>query len=393
MNKLVSGFRSVHFSKALVELFLSRLMLRTAFEFTTLFLPIFFFLELGRSFETVAFIFILLYGFHALLTPLTAKLLQFFSMRDLMIVAVPLSAVAILSLSFWDQNPALSLSLFVVLTVLYKSLYWVPYHVDFAEFSEKGSRGRQLSILGNVKQIVSIVIPIAGGVMIATYGFSVSFVVAALFCLLAVPLLFFIPENREEYSFGYFETFKKLFQKQNRRLLLGYVGDGAQMSITRVVWPIFIFLLLNEEYEAVGVVTALTIVGIMILRMVTGNLLDKWSQTRVVTLSSIVLMTGWVVKTFVETAFQIFVVDTYHRFGRAMSRLSVDTATYDQSADNERYIDEFTALKEIALGIGRVGMLLLVIFVFAVTSIKFAFIAAAVASLFVTAMAKTEKLT
>ncbi|MAF59545.1 hypothetical protein CL631_01700 [bacterium] len=64
--------------------------------------------------------------------------------------------------------------------------------------------------------------------------------------------------------------------------------------------------------------------------------------------------------------------------------LSLNANMYDHSADNSHYIDEFTTLREMALGVGRVLILGLVVIFVSFGSIKIAFVAAAVAALLVT---------
>lgn len=54
---------------------------------------------------------------------------------------------------------------------------------------------------------------------------------------------------------------------------------------------------------------------------------------------------------------------------------------YEQAVDSGHYIDEYTVLREIALGIGRVAMLLFLVAVTSIFSIGASFFVAAVVSL------------
>ncbi len=54
---------------------------------------------------------------------------------------------------------------------------------------------------------------------------------------------------------------------------------------------------------------------------------------------------------------------------------------YTQAADSGHYIDEYTVLREIALNIGRLGMLILVFFLTQSFSLASAFFLAALVSL------------
>lgn len=381
----LKDYKDVHFSRDIIILYSNRMLLQIAFGVVGIFFPIFFFLEFNYSFLTVALIYILVYTGHGLLTPIGAKLIKLFGMRRLMIISVPFALLGMGVMYFWEVNPISVLFTHILLITLYKVLYWVPYHVDFALFADRKARGRQLSVLLNISELVLVFTPLLGGFIIAVYGFQSIFIISTIIFLAAIPSLFLISSNpKEEYSYGYFETFKHLFKKENRPILLGYSADGAQATVSSVIWPIFIFLLLDEKFLTVGIVASLTLIVVIVFQLLVGDLIDRWSRKKVLTIGSILYSTGWIIKTFVETAFQIFLVDAYHNLGRTVSRVSIDTNTYIQSVDNGHYIDEFTALKEIALNLGRVLMLIFVIIVVSFATIKVTFIAAAITTLFIT---------
>jgi len=384
MRLSLRDYSRIDFSKDTIVLYINRIFLQVALGVIGIFFPIFYFIEFNQSFFAVALIYICVYAGHGLITPITARLIYSLGMRKMMMISVPFALIGVGVLYFWDFNPIIVLILHMLFLVLYKAFYWLPYHVDFALFSNKKARGRQLSILLNISEIILVFTPLFGGYIIATYGFQHIFIISTTLFLLAIPPLFFISNPKEKYSFGYLETFKHLFKKENRPVLLGYGADGAQSTISAIVWPIFIFMLFDEKFLTVGVVAALTLVAIIVFRLFIGDLVDTWNRGKMQTIGSILYMTGWIIKTLVETAFQVFLVDTYHNLGRTVSRVSFDTNTYTQSADNGHYVDEYTALKEIALNIGRVLMLIFVIVVVSFTTIKVTFIAAAFATLLMT---------
>ncbi|MBL7045805.1 MAG: MFS transporter [Parcubacteria group bacterium] len=384
MRLSIKDFKGVSFSQNTRTLYLNRLLMQVAFGVVSIFMPIFFYQEFGGSFAMVALIYALIYLGHMFLAPVGAMLFKYISLRMSMLIGVPFALFSLLSLAFWSVNPWTFLALHIFFIVIYKVLYWVPYHVDFSLFSDKNARGRQLSVLLNLSSLVAVITPIVGGFFIAKYGFDASFVLAAFFFTLSIPPLFFIPAIREKYEFGYFETFKKLFSKKQRPLFLGYAGDGAQSTVTAVVWPIFIFLIFDGGLTTVGLVTGATFAAIIFIRFLVGDLFDRWSHKKVLTTGSIIIMSGWLIKVFVETAFQVFLVDTYHSVGRAVNRLSLNANMYDHSADNGHYVDEFTTLREMALGVGRILMLALAALFVAFLTIKAAFIAAAFSALLVT---------
>lgn len=369
-------------SKNLAAVYGNRILIQAGFSVILVFLPTFFFLELGESLTNVILVYGIAYLIHALLTPYTARLICTWGMRKLMMVAVvPFLVVGMGALAFWEVAPLLMLLVYVVGWAIYRALYWVPYHVEVTSFLDKEHRGRQVSIYTNVVAGLLIIAPLIGGFLINQFGFVAAFVLSLiLFSSSFIPLLS-MRETHEEFSFGYFETFQRLFSKKNRPLLLAYAGDGAQNIVNLIFWPVFIFLVLQGDFVAVGIISALVTLATFIIRFIAGEMIDKASKAQILLFSSVVYTTGWFLKIFAQTGVQIFLFDAYHQAGRAVHRVSFDAGTYEQSADNGHFVDEFTVLKEMAMNVGRIAMLIVGGVLAAFFGIKVAFILAAVASL------------
>ncbi len=376
-------YLDLNISKDLKFLYLVRILLQIAFGMVGLFLPIFFYTKFSYSFTAVILIFIINFSLVFFLYPLSAKMLNRIDMKWMMVMSIPFALISMLVLYFWDYSPYFIATISVLMIVIYKILYWTPYHVDFAKFTDNDMRGRQISLLRNISQLVGIITPFISGIIITFFTFKGAFLASVIVFILSMVPAFFIKKTRENFSWGYFETFKKLFHKKNRDLLIAYMADGAQTVVTAIVWPIFIFLLLNGEYLIVGIISSVTVFAIIVIRMIIGDLIDTWNQKKMLVIGSTLNTFGWIIKLFIETAFQIFVADTFHNMGRVVHRTSVDTTQYDQAVDNGHYIDEYTVLRELALNIGRILMLSLAFVISLFFSIKFIFIFAAIATILV----------
>lgn len=388
----LKDYRDVSFPHNIVSLYLNRLLLQVAFNVVGIFFVIFLYVEFDHSISTVVAIFTVIHLTYAALAPLSARLLSVAGLKRMMMVALPFAFIAAFSLFFWEKSPLLVLGIYTVAIVLYKTLYWVPYHIDFAQFTDRATRGRQITVFKNVSQIALAVMPAIGGFVIIFFDYDVLFLLsAALFLTAFLPLLF-IKNTYETFSFRYGETWKRLVAKENRSLALAYFGDGAQSGITMIIWPIFIFILLGGEYATIGVISTLVLLGLIALRFVVGTIVDRWSRTKTLTIGSILYTSGWLLKVFIETAFQIVLVDIYHKAGNVVNRLSFETSTYDAAADNGHYIDEFTVLKEIALNGGRAIMLVVVGVGIAFLGIKIAFVIGAIMTLLMTLLNRRRPL-
>lgn len=332
-----------------------------------LFGPIFWYVISGESWVFVAVYYGLLYTTTILILPWWAKLIKSFSMHIMMMVGTLSMALYFVGLYGLDQAHRLEwgwLAVLVFLAQFNHCFYWIPYHIDFARFVNKNHRGRQLSFLSILVSLVGIVLPVFSGFVIDKFGYSVLYVFGMVIVFISILPLFFIQRTREEYAFGYLETFKKLFAKQHFRTNLAYVADGCQGFIGSIVWPVFIFMLLRGKYLEIGLISAGIVLVICILQFVTGEIVDKRNKQRLIKTGSLLYSLGWVLKAIVSVGWQIFLVGIYHDLMGIFFRTPFDVLTYEIAADAGHYVDEFTVLREMTLHFGRViaAIISLVIF-------------------------------
>jgi len=89
------------------------------------------------------------------------------------------------------------------------------------------------------------IIPVFSGWLLMQYGYNVLFILAILiFTLSSVPLLS-LEKTDEKYDWTYRRAWKEFFSKKRRRTVLAYAGDGAETIISEMIWPIFIWSLLQ----------------------------------------------------------------------------------------------------------------------------------------------------
>ena len=77
----------------------------------------------------------------------------------------------------------------------------------------------------------------------------------------------------------------------------------------------------------------------IILQLTVGRLADKFSKRKMIKWGNVIYASGWVAKIFIGTAFQIFIVSTYHNLAKIFSRTPFDALTYEKAADQGHYVD------------------------------------------------------
>lgn len=98
-----------------------------------------------------------------------------------------------------------------------------------------------------------------------------------------------------------------LVKKKKRKRFLSYAADGAQNIVGIAFWPLFIWLVLDQNYSAVGIVSSIIILASVVLRLVVGDYTDKIDKRKLLKIGSYLYALGWVFKIFVATGFHVFI--------------------------------------------------------------------------------------
>lgn len=382
-NQLSKFIRYSSFSKDFKILCLYQVILSLANGMIGLFLPIFFFKAFSYSIYWVILFFGVGYFLYSIFLPLGAMLMSKIGLKKSMILGRFIMILFYITLLFVPQNVILFSILAEFILLVFRLLYWVPYHTDFAKFTEGKLRGREIAYIRSLIYLVGIIAPVLAGLILSRYSFNYLFIVALFIMVVSLLPLFKISPTKEHFSFSYFQTFKILLGKKNRHNLIAYAADGAQGFVGIVVWPIFIFRILNGKYLAIGSISALIIALTIISQLLIGDYTDIFKKKNIIKLGSILYSFGWILKGLVVTAFNIVFAGIFQNLSALLLRTPFDALFYEKAADHGSYIDEYTVLREIALNSGRTIIAIITAFLIIFLGIRVSFYLAAIVSLFV----------
>ncbi len=371
---LTPGFRA---------LFSGRLIQFVANGLLGLFLPIFFLDKLGGRVELVFLYYLIGHIAYGLIVPFGAQYLNKIGLNNSLRISIVFWCLFYILLFFIDRNVYLFLALSIVSLTILRTLFWMPYHVDVAEFTDKKDRGKEVSIMWGARTILGVIMPIVAGLLLAKFSFNFVFVVAMIFYASALIPFIKLPNIEEEYSWGYFETFKNCFLPETKKIFFANMANGAENAVGLIIWPIFIFQLLNGDFLKVGIISSLIVFVTVILQLTVGKYTDLFDKRKMLKYGSLFYASGWLAKVFVLTAGQIFVVGAYHSLALIFKDTPFDTLNYEIMADQGHYIDEYTVVKEIAVQAGKVLILVFAIIIALNFGLNWTFALAATASLFI----------
>jgi MFS family permease len=369
---------SKHPSRALIELYWSVGMNDLAKGAVSVFEPIYLY-SIGYSIKHIIVFYLMVYGGYVLLLPFLGRLVGkmgyehsiFYSQFFFIAYYLTLFGTARFGFLFFISPFIFSIQ---------KCLYWPAYHADFAVFSDKAQRGREVGGVEILSMFMFIVGPFIGGAILEWTNFSVLFIVTAgLFILSALPLMR-IKEVFEPVKFSYNDVFDQLLDIRHRRNFAAYLGFGEEL-IVLTLWPIFIYVVI-KDYFNIGAVVALATLTTSFIVLFLGRLADKYKKERIVRWGSLFYAIVWLLRVWATKAWHVFALDSTSRIAKETLIVPLVATTYNNA--KKMGVLTYMVFYEQSIAVAKfvTALLLLLILQFVTTPWTVIFMVAAVFSLF-----------
>ncbi|MFC1625337.1 MFS transporter [Patescibacteria group bacterium] len=377
-------------SHGFVSLYTGKTIIMIATGLLGLFLPIFIFNLFGQNFFYTALYFATSCFLYPLALFFSVKFLNKFGFRRALRLSIFMGAAYYALFYFIDEtNWLYFIPAVLIVVTLYRILYWVPYHVDFAKFTDPKNRGREVSVIWATREVIGIFIPLIAGFVIVRFGFDALFITSIILYLVSGIPYITIPRTREKFSWGYMETLKNFFSKQRRKEMIAFASDGAERSALLLIWPIFIFQVLKGDYLKIGIISTFIIAFSVIIQLILGKKIDmSLKKEKVLKVGSALSSISWFIKIFIETTLHVFVIGAFHNLTRIFMRTPFQTLSYEIAADQGHYVDEYTVIRELAINLGRTLILVLAAVMSIYFTLNYLFILAAIASILLNLLRK-----
>ena len=184
----VSHYFSKKVSRQLSELYASVAIMDFAISAIAIFEPIYLW-TLGYSLQSIMLFYLAVYGLYFLIIPLGGKFVGQAGYEKTIFISTFFLTLFYFCLFLIPYHPVF-LVLAVFMYAIQKTLYWPAYHGDFAEFSDRTSRGRQAASMETITMFVYVLGPFVGGFILKFFSFNVLFLVVSLLFLASnLPLL------------------------------------------------------------------------------------------------------------------------------------------------------------------------------------------------------------
>ncbi|MCD5381754.1 MAG: MFS transporter [Candidatus Pacebacteria bacterium] len=372
-------------SMAFVKLFVTkRLIHGAATALLGVFVPIFLYVTTGENFYVVGTFFAVVSLAYFLVLVPAAQIMNRFGTRVSLVIAGIFNVSFYVILYFADEtNIWMLLGPLSGALLLLRLFHWVPYHVDFATFTKDGQRGKSVGLTYATIAFMGIIGPILAGYIIKNSGYDVLFAISVILLGAAAVSYAFVPKTHEKFTWTYGETLRRMWSPEYRPMVYGSFANGLEIPITLIAWPIFLYEILDGNVFEIGAVSTLVTAITILLQLVLGKYLDgaKSAKQKTLRVGSTLYAIGWIIKIFVLSAAQVFFVGLYHNITKVFTKTPFDTILYDMSADQGRYVDEFTVMREMSNHLGRAVSLALIVLMTLFIPLKWTFVIGAGAAL------------
>jgi len=355
IKNVLSSFFAKNLTQQVKELYSANLILNFAVSMVTIFEPVFLYLlfkdqySLANNLRLILLFYLAVYVIYFLVQPLGAKFARHFGYEHSMALGTVFTALFYLSL-FGAKYFIWLLPFSILFYVGWKMFYWPAYNCNFAHFATEGQQGRQVSNLVVMNSLVAVAAPIIGGIVLKFFGFPVLFIMVAVLMILSnIPTLI-TKEQFKPSSISYFDAYKRLFSKKNRKRFWAHVGYGEEL-IVLVIWPIFMYLIV-KDFLSLGAVAGVSTLVATIIFLFIGKFTDKGEGRSILRLGTWLYFFGWLFRIVTRGVGGVFMLDAFTRTAKQAVSIPFTALTYKRGQDTS--VIKTILFFEMALVFGKI---------------------------------------
>ena len=371
-------FQNFFSNKDINELYGSMAIFSLGISLIMLYVPIFVY-ERGFSIAQILMFFVLAAFFFLLFSIPSAKICSRFGSKHTMLASIPFLIAFFLGLNYLYPGSVLYFIL-PALASAHSSLFNIGYHLNFIDHADRDKTARQLTLVNIFSSLVHFIGPFFGALIIANYGFGITFFIGSLILFLSMIPLFLSEDQHDPLNFSIKDIFAYLVSRQHTPMNLSFLGYAVESIINRLIWPIFLIGVL-KTITMVGGIVALTGLFTLFAMYFIARIADKWDKRKLIKIGTYSYALGWLFRLFVYSPFSIFSVDTYKNI--SMNTIHIPWSAYFYDIARKKNYFEFIVAREIVFNISRVVILPILVLLLKLSGLGFylAFVIAAAFSL------------
>jgi len=288
----------------------------------------------------------------AVSTPPAAKFASRFGIRHTIGMAVPFYLLFILFMQLLKTN---SIPLFIIAAVLgiSQGFYWMGMHLSFHSASHKNHRGEELGKRRGLGILATLFGPVLGGYLISSVGFTLVFLLAAVFLVASIFVLFISKDKHTPYHF----SVRSIINKDHWKDSIFFFSKGSQVIANGVVWPLFIFFILGS-YISLGFLGTILSAISALLFWLSGKYSDGRDKRFIVRVVTPFESLMWFLKGLVVTSGQVFAATILGGITNGVRESPMGALEYNKARGE---VAAYFVSREMFICLGRIGLLTFVL--------------------------------
>jgi len=343
-------------NKDINELYASMAIFNFGVSLISLYVPIFMY-QRGFTISNILMFFVIAAVYYVLFSIPSAKISSRFGVKHTMLASLPLLIVYYLCLNYLVPGSVL----FFILPAIasgHSVLFNIAYHLNFIEHADRDKTARQMTFITMFSSFSQFASPFVGALLIINYGFGGGFAIGSAIILVSMFPLFFSKDVHEPMSFSIKDIWHYTTSKKHIPMNLSFLGYAVASIIGRLIWPVFLIVILGTV-KMVGGIVSLTTFFTLISMYFVAKLADKWDKEKLIKIGTIMHFFGWVFRIFVYSPFSVFSVDTYKNISLNIVQIPW-CAKFYEIARKKNYF-EFIVAREIMFNVSRILILPLLV--------------------------------
>jgi len=284
-------------NKEIDALYVAVALISVAEGVISVFVPVYLF-QMGMPLWKILLFFFLRTSYYVPLLAFSIPLLRRMSDKFIIFLSIPCMIGYFVGLGALASHSWLFYAL-PALGALSMMFFYVGYHLDFSSSADSKHMGEEIGMSMAIIKIAYFVSPFLGGVLITTFGFGKAFLISSFVLLLAVIPLLFFPKKKVSPRLKLKQVMRSVGKRRLRKFNLSLYGYAAEGAITIVLWPLFLFLAM-ENYEEFGAFMSAGLLAGAIATFIAGKIADRGDGKRMIDMSSAGSALVWAGRAFIR---------------------------------------------------------------------------------------------
>lgn len=327
LTQYVSHLLIARVDRQIKELYVASALMDLATATVLIFEPLYLY-SLGWSIKEILLFFAAVYWLYLLAAPLGGKIARAKGFEHTILYSSPFLIgyyLALIAIPWHWAFVPVSIICFAV----QKTLYWPSYHADFAWYSHRYDRGQEIGQRVIIRYLILAGAPVLGGIITSLFGFKILFLIASILILVSNIPLFSTREQFTYQSFSYWQAWKRFLKPETLKANLFMLGRGEELLVL-TVWPVFIFILI-QNYASLGLIITATTAVTLIVTCYIGRISDRGFGFNILRWGTFIYTFVWLARFLVSGTFGIFVVDSLSRLSKNMIDIPLHMSIYERA--------------------------------------------------------------